>query len=501
MIAALALALAASFAPAFGDEHPDFAAFGQGLLKERLHATKAEDVPAAKLLADGCVHVELGLFDIAYPLWGLAQKSAVDDLRGLANALLETQDVWIDWIGKGAPAAAAPKADIETLKAWVKTWKAPALAKADSAPDKSLFALFGAKEAEKTAAQHLRDTLCHPDALGLAPKNGIPLSILFAPTRRDFMELVGYTGLVDATQQAQLWTKDSTMWTTFWLDWTLVVALEYPPWVYDKDFKTCMPMDKFEPTGKFEHAVQQITLALLWMCYGDNDALHLQQAMAMNMAIAVCGSCNALEGDGGRGTTGARTQPYEKFVPGGAPSGGTLPPIPAAPFDGVRKNQWHDGFGKDHFVKALRNGQKNAQKQFVKEKPSDPDPLVAKDKDAHFLLAAEDLSKRAYVVAPFFGKADGDKIYPAQEVIADYKEFFRAYRSAFAWWMETLGDKAGAAQSAAKWMQLLKALSARDESKDFEAVVLEVYGLPLSGKNGSTDSLEWRFLDYLAKGK
>jgi hypothetical protein len=28
-----------------------------------------------------------------------------------------------------------------------------------------------------------------------------------------------------------------------------------------------------------------------------------------------------------------------------------------------------------------------------------------------------------------------------------------------------------------------------------------VYGVPLSGKNGSTDSLEWRFLEWLAKGK
>ncbi|MBK7644001.1 MAG: hypothetical protein IPJ19_13285 [Planctomycetes bacterium] len=501
MIATLALALAPSFLPLSDEDHPDYAALGQGFLKERLHAASAADAPADKLLADHCARLQLGLFDIAYPAWALSQKGGVEDLRALAGALLDTERTWIEWLAKGEPATAAPLADIETLKAWLKTWKPAALAKVESATDKSLFTLFAASEAQKTAAEHLRDTLCHPDALGLAPKNGAPLSILFAPTRRDFVELLGYTGLVDSTQQAQLWTADATMWTTFWLEWNFVVALEYPPWVYDKEFKTCMPMNKFEPTGKLEHAVQQATLALLWMYYGDNDALHLQQAMAMNMAIEVCGSCNALEGDGGRGTTGARTQPYEKFVPGGDPNGGTLPAIPAAPFDGVAKNQWHEGMGKDHYAKALRNGQKQAQKQMLHEKPADLDPIVAKDKDAHFLLVSEDMTSKGLVCAPFFGKAAGDKAYPSQDIIADYKEFFRAYRSGFAWYLETMGDKAGAAPSAVKWKQLMKALAARDESKTFEDVVLEIYGVPLSSKNGSVDSLEWRYLGWLAKGK
>lgn len=500
MIATLALALISSLAQPAGEDPPDFSAFGATFLKERVHAASAAELPAAQLLEKHCVRVSLGLFDLSYPVWSLAQKGGFEDLRALSNAYLDTQDRWIDWLGKGEPAAAAPKADIETLRGWVKSWKPAALVKPESAADKSLFALLGASEAQKSAAQHLRDTLCHPDALGLAPKNGVPLSVVFAPTRHDFIELLGYTGLLDPTQQTQLWTRDATLWTTFWLEWNFVVALEYPPWVYDKDFKTCMPMDKFEPTGKLEHAVQQSTLSLLWMCYGDNDALHLQQAMAMNMAIEVCGSCNALEGDGGRGTSGAQTQPYEKFVPGGDPNGGTLPAIPAAPFDGVRKNQWHEGMGKDHYAKALRTGQKNAQKQMIKDKPVDADPLIAKDKDAHFLLLSDE-QKKAYVAAPFFGKAAGEKPYPAQDVIADYKEFFRAYRSSFAWWLETMGDKSGAPASAAKWKQLMKALASRAEGKTFEDVAKEVYGVPLSGKNGETDSLEWRFIEWLAKGK
>jgi hypothetical protein len=41
----------------------------------------------------------------------------------------------------------------------------------------------------------------------------------------------------------------------------------------------------------------------------------------------------------------------------------------------------------------------------------------------------------------------------------------------------------------------------RAEGQTIDAIVQATYGLPLSGKNGDTDSLEWRFLDWLAKGK
>jgi hypothetical protein len=40
----------------------------------------------------------------------------------------------------------------------------------------------------------------------------------------------------------------------------------------------------------------------------------------------------------------------------------------------------------------------------------------------------------------------------------------------------------------------------RDASQPFEELVQSIYSLPLSGKDGKTDSLEWRFLDWLGKG-
>ena len=67
--------------------------------------------------------------------------------------------------------------------------------------------------------------------------------------------------MVAPAQQAQLWTPQAVKWTGFWLEWTLVLALEYPPWADDKKFETGLSMNKFEPTGMLQHTVQQVMIA------------------------------------------------------------------------------------------------------------------------------------------------------------------------------------------------------------------------------------------------
>jgi len=250
-----------------------------------------------------------------------------------------------------------------------------------------------------------------------------------------------------------------------------------------------------------EHTVQQVTQAFVWSIYGDSDALYMNQAQAMIMSIEICGEINALDGDGGRGSTGAHTDPYEKFVPGGNSSGGMLPAIPAAGGDSIKLNAWHEGLGKDAFAGALRKGQKLALKQMGKDSSAGIDPVVAKDKNAHFLLSSRDGMKHWAVSAPFLGLPSKTKPYPAQDFIFDYKEFFRAYKCCFYHWLQTMGDKAGAEPSAAKYRELMHALVPREEGKTLDDLVLKVYGVALSAKNGETDSLEWRFLEWLAKGK
>jgi hypothetical protein len=293
-----------------------------------------------------------------------------------------------------------------------------------------------------------------------------------------------------------------TEFTTFWIGWDLILALEYPPWSPDPQFRTGLSMDKFDKTGLEQHAVQQVANAWQWLCYGDDGAAFFHQAVAMNLAIAVCGELNALEGDGwGYGTSGGQTAPYSKFVPGGLSTGGTLPPMPAAGQDTLKKGHWREGLGKDHFAAPLRKGQKNGLKMLPKNKPEHLDPAILDDKNAHFLLIAPDESTKYVVSAPFFGPDSKAKPYPPEPVILDYREFFRAYKCAFFSWLQSQSDTKDPAASAARFRDLMRKSAESDGSQPFEELVKSIYSVPLSGKDGKTDSLEWRFLDWLGKGK
>ena len=57
------------------------------------------------------------------------------------------------------------------------------------------------------------------------------------------------------------------------------------------------------------------------------------------------------------------------------------------------------------------------------------------------------------------------------------------------------------AANAEKWAELLAGLNKLDGSITFDQLIEQVYGVPISGKDGSTDSLEWRFLRALPKLK
>ena len=493
MLAALPLARA-------GDDAVPFTELGKAFLKSHFKTDDAAAVPFQTVHDKACVHGTFGVFEIAYPTWEIREKGHPEDLRSIALVLLQAQVHWMDWLAKDWPETKAPKADAEILTAWVKTWKPAGFSKAASAPDKNLYVLLGANDAQRAAAKRLTEFMLQTEVLGVAPSTGEPVHILFAPTRLDFVQLLGYAGLLDPDQQASLWTYVATTWTGFWLDWTLVLALEYPPWNEDKKFESGLSMNKFEPTGMLEHTLQQAMLAFLWTVYGDNDALYLNQAQAMNMVVEVVGTINALEGEGGRGTTGGQTAPYSKFVPGGNSSGGTLPPMPAGGKDAIKRNPWHEGLGKDHFVAALRKGQKAGYKHLQHESPTGLDPAVYREKNSHFALTSDNASKHV-VSAPFMGEPAKANTYPPLEFIGDYREFFRAYKCAFYWWVQTHGDKSGAEASATKYAELMRLLFTRAPGRTLDEVVESIYGVPLSGSGMDVDSLEWRFLDWLAKSR
>ena len=158
------------------------------------------------------------------------------------------------------------------------------------------------------------------------------------------------------------------------------------------------------------------------------------------------------------------------------------------------ENHWRTGGGEDHFKKPLQRGQKDGAKRASKDKKNE----LRKDKLAHFTLL--DKSGQKHVVsAPFFGPHANEKQYPPAEFLNDYREFFRSYRAGFVYWLRT---RAAGDESAAKFGELLRTLpkTVRGDPS-FDDLVGEVFGLPISAENGETDSLEWQYLEWIAKGK
>jgi hypothetical protein len=96
------------------------------------------------------------------------------------------------------------------------------------------------------------------------------------------------------------------------------------------------------------------------------------------------------------------------------------------------------------------------------------------------------------VRAPFLGGTPGGKDVPAN-LQNDYLEMQRAYKAAFAFWLQTKATGAsGEASSASLFAKLLT-------SAGTDADVGAIYGVPLTAADASADSLEMRFLRWLAK--
>ena len=122
-----------------------------------------------------------------------------------------------------------------------------------------------------------------------------------------------------------------------------------------------------------------------------------------------------------------------------------------------------------------------------------------KDRSAHFQLVSD--RGKHVVSAPFFGEYANLQQYPPQEFLIDYGEFFRAYKSGFFHWLRWSGGGDDADESLANFRELMGTLANLKDGKTFEQAVEEIYGLPLSGADETTDSLEWRFLAFLENGR
>jgi hypothetical protein len=101
------------------------------------------------------------------------------------------------------------------------------------------------------------------------------------------------------------------------------------------------------------------------------------------------------------------------------------------------------------------------------------------------------------VNAPFF-MTTGDRKSLPDDYVNDFKEFFRAYRCAFVYW---LMNKTKQPKETPSSSDLTRQLLSCPEGELSETILKKVYGLPLTSEDETVESLEWRFLNWLARGK
>ena len=432
------------------------------------------EVPEAELalepvLERDYVATTLGALELLYPRLFLGDRERVDELRQLAMAMCDLQSKWIEWTHAEGDGARAALADLAALRKALKSAKAGPIG--GSAP-RELLAALGLKEVQLATARRLAEAALSGEAFGLRPRFGQAARIVFAPTRRDFLQLTAFAGLADPPRRASFWHEGIASWTEMWWGDIQVVCLEFPPVRAGADPLSGTAMDEREPTGLLQHVVQRAVISLSWTCFGAMVDPAFELGLAEELVIEVYGENNVRSGGSGRSSS---TSAYAVFIPGGASAGGALPPMSA-------DSRWREGGGRDHFQKVLRDGLKAARG-------------ARGEKPGAFQVATPDGRTKADVRAPFFGRHVQGKTLPPPEMLSDYMEFFRAYRTCFVWWLR---EKAFGAESGERFAKLLRRLADSGLSDEFEALVAEVYGTALSGPDGSQDSLEWRFLAWLA---
>jgi len=494
----LALALTASFTPVHAAEDPpelDYAAFAAAF-RESHGASNATpgSLPLQGLLnSEAFRKFTLGAFDLRISAEALKDRAVAKNFVLAATASLDAQRHWIDWTAFDHEEYESICEDFDTLRKWVKGWSTSSLATIAKFADRDVMESLGAKGSVVAAHERVQRFMCRGEYLGILRSDAPDTQILFAPDRRSMLQLLCYTGWNLIDSRANYWKPGIEKWTSFWNEETQVIALEYPQYPFDfKHAERGADMNEFEKTGLGQHVSEKVTTSLFWRYFGNNDALFYEAALGVNTAISIYEQNNVRTGAPVFKNSGGSSDPFSVFVPGGNPSGGTLPARGVISI--ITVPLWRETKGEDNYVKPLGKAMKKGKKLASKDRNPNKDARV------HFIVFGKKANDTSYVSAPFFGPAAAEKELPGDEYLVDYEEFFRAYSASFFHWLRTRAVGKGDEQNAVLFAQLNKSLATRDQSTPFHAVIEEVYGVPLSAADGETDSLEWRFLTFISKG-
>ena len=474
----------------------DFATHAQSYLDE--HGL-TNDLSFEEFLGGNTfARVDIGAFDLRIPVASMAERTYAERVKDATRTLIDLQRIWSEWCQ-----AEIDPSDWDDLDRWVKSWSSRKLSQCDGG-EASLLLQLAAKEKVVAAATRLSEATNYPDST--ARRVGNKHVTVLAPSRKDFLKTVAVAGLLNKRRQKQMWVNAAIHQGAAWFDWIQIIALENcsSPVDYAHPFNG-LPLDESEQTGLMQHVADRGGMISLRKEFVRHGTHFFEEALGTNLVIATAGSNGIYshEWELNYHTEGGRTEPYVRFIPGGNSAGGVLPkrPAKAGPTTysgtvGPEIGHYRANRGIEFFKDPLRVGQKTGAKLAIKAK----DTTFPKDKRPYFHVYSLKTHKSGYVTAPFLGVlAEGKKV-PADEFIDDYEDFFRAYRSCFLNWLKSNGG-GSAKESAELFAQLIANHGSRARGTTLDAVVEKVYAAPISDVEPNPDSLEWRFLTWLQKGK
>ena len=479
-----------------GDQKLNFKAFATEFLGA--HGLNSKDLSFRDMVdSDAFARLDIGSFEIRIPVDALKEKSTAMRVQESVHALVNIQEHWYAWSGT-APAEA--NADWKAVSKWVESWSARKLAALQGGSD-SMFVQLVAQKSVLDAVERLNQwTIYHGEIADLLGERNLTV---LAPTRKHFHLISAAAGLLRPDLKDKLWRDDIIRQGACWLEYVQIIALENfgSPIQWDRPFLS-RSLNESDKNGLKQFVADRASTVLMRKEFFRHGTHFFEEALAINLIIEYLGfnSNGPPEFDFKYKKKGAKTQPYERFVPGGNPGGGTLPPRRAQSGPGTMSGtmgglgSYRSNLGADYFVGPLKEGQKAGAKLANKIR----ELSNRKDKLPHFMLTAMETGGEAVVSAPFLGLLAEGKTLPDNEFLDDYEDFFRAYRSCFFHWLRT---KAADKESEALFGKLITAHAMREIGQPLDEIIQTIYGAPLSGTDAKDGNLEFRFLSWIKKGR
>lgn len=452
-------------------------ASAQFLEVHHLKGKTAADLDYERVVSENFVAAPLGLFEVRFPKGDLEKRSL--ELHKCALALLDAQQLLLDWTKESGFDQKALREDFKVLRKWVAGLKEGQLARINDTKG-DWFAALHAPEAVSAAQSRLAEACGKGALLGVKRENQERLRLVLTPSRKSFVEFVSFAGWQDETNRGLFWVTGLWQWTSCTVRTDTVVALEYSSAGGTPDqYELGSPMNEQSPNTMEQQLVQLAMNALLERFCGAKLPQPLLQGISMNLVIQQFGIVNTrVDGD----TRARQTQEREVFVRGGNSEGGELG-------KNFADSRWRELYGADHFLKILKAVQREGGEIDKRGTPKLTQFAIRDDKGA---------APKAFS-APFYFPDARVEVPPAYA--GDYDEFQRAYKSAFLHWLQNAGA-GNAKQSAASFARWLALLADPASPADVFASLSQVYeGAPLSNAAADKDCLEGRFLIWLPKAK